>query len=143
MLLCTAFLLLSVPVFGQSAKEIAKIKMDIVSVMDAQVAAWNRSDVDGFMVGYWNSKELVFVSGDNVTRGWQPTLERYKKNYDSREKMGELKFTDLEIDVISKNAAVVLGSWSITRASDNPKGKFTLVFRKLGDGWRIVHDHTS
>ncbi|MEP7149846.1 MAG: nuclear transport factor 2 family protein [Acidobacteriota bacterium] len=143
LLSAAACLLVAVPVFGQSAKEIAKIKTDILSVMDAQTGAWNRGDVDGFMHGYWNSKELVFVSGDSVTHGWETTLDRYKKNYDSREKMGRLKFSDLEINVISKKAAVVLGSWSLTRANDNPKGKFTLIFRKLGDGWWIVHDHTS
>lgn len=129
--------------FTQSAKDVSKIKSDIVAVMDAQASAWNRGDVDGFMLGYWNSSELLFVSGDGVTRGWQPTLDRYKKNYNSREKMGALKFSDLEINVISKNAAVVLGSWSLTRAADNPKGKFTLIFRKFAEGWRIVHDHTS
>ena len=41
------------------------------------------------------------------------------------------------------DAAVVLGSWSLARAGDNPHGKFTLIFRKFKDGWRIVHDHTS
>jgi len=129
--------------FAQSTKEVSKIKADIVAVMDAQAAAWNRGDAEDFMLGYWNSKDLVFVSGDSVTYGWQPTLDRYKKNYNSKEKMGSLKFTDLQIDVISKYAAVVLGSWALTRAGDNPKGKFTLIFRKFSDGWRIVHDHTS
>ena len=95
------------------------------------------------MLGYWNSPDLVFVSGDGVTRGWQPTLDRYKKNYNSKEKMGVLKFSDLENKVLSNDAAVVLGSWALTRANDNPKGKFTLIFKKFGDGWRIVHDHTS
>ena len=136
-------LFLATAAFAQSTKEVSKIKTDILAVMDAQTAAWNRGDVEGFMRGYWNSKDLVFVSGDSVTRGWQPTLDRYKKNYNSREKMGALKFGDLEIDVISKTAAVVLGSWSLARVSDNPKGKFTLIFRKFSDGWRIVHDHTS
>lgn len=129
--------------YSQSASEVAKAKTDIVAVMDAQAAAWNRGDVDEFMRGYWNSTELVFVSGDGVTRGWQPTLDRYKKNYNSKEKMGVLKFSDLEINVISKEAAVVLGSWALTRANDNPKGKFTLIFRKFKNGWQIVHDHTS
>jgi beta-aspartyl-peptidase (threonine type) len=95
------------------------------------------------MRGYWNSPELVFVSGDNVTKGWQPTLERYKKRYDSRAKMGTLSFTDVEIEVISKDAAKVLGSWALAREADNPKGKFTLIFRRFKDGWKIVHDHTS
>jgi ketosteroid isomerase-like protein len=142
-LLCALVLVFTVPVFTQSTKEVSKIKAGIIAVMNEQAAAWNRGDVEAFMRGYWNSSQLVFVSGDNVTRGWQPTLDRYKKNYNSREKMGTLKFSDLEIDVVSKNAAVVLGSWSLTRAGDNPKGKFTLIFRKLNGEWRIVHDHTS
>lgn len=121
----------------------SRIESDIRAVMNDQVAAWNRGDIDGFMRGYWNSPKLTFVSGTNVTRGWQPTLDRYKKNYDSREKMGTLAFSDLEITVLSKDAAVVLGSWSLAREKDNPHGKFTLVFRKFKDGWRIVQDHTS
>lgn len=121
----------------------SKIESDIRAVMNDQVAAWNRGDIEGFMHGYWNSEKLTFVSGANVTRGWQPTLDRYKKSYDSRAKMGTLAFSDLEITVLSKDAAVVLGSWSLAREKDNPHGKFTLVFRKFKDGWRIVQDHTS
>jgi ketosteroid isomerase-like protein len=128
---------------AQSQKESSKIESQILAVMDAQVAAWNRGDIEGFMTGYWKSDKLVFASGSEVTRGWQTTLDRYKKNYSSREKMGALKFGDIEINVLSKDAAVVLGSWSLARANDNPKGKFTLIFRKTKDGWRIVHDHTS
>jgi ketosteroid isomerase-like protein len=127
---------------AQSESQKAKIADDIRAVMTDQTAAWNNGDIPGFMRGYWNSDKLVFV-GSTVTRGWQPTLDRYKKTYDSREKMGALTFSDLEIEVLSKNAAVVLGSWSLARAADNPHGKFTLIFRKFKDGWRIVHDHTS
>lgn len=115
---------------------------DIRKVMDEQAAAWNRGDIDEFMKGYWNSDKLVFVSNE-VTRGWQPTLDRYKRSYNSREKMGTLTFSDLEITVLSKDAAIVLGSWSLARATDNPHGKFTLTFRKFREGWRIIMDHTS
>ena len=136
-------LILSTATIAQTEGQKAKISADVRALMEEQVAAWNSGDVDGFMKGYWNSERLVFISGDNVTRGWQPTLDRYKKNYDSRAKMGVLKFSDLEVMVISNDAAVVLGSWALTRAGDNPHGKFTLTFRKLKEGWRIVMDHTS
>ncbi len=136
------FFLLLILMAG-SIRSQSRTESDILAVMDAQTAAWNRGDIDGFMRGYWKSENLVFASGDNVTRGWQATLDRYKKNYSSKEKMGVLRFSDVEISVLSKDAAVVLGSWALTRDGDNPKGKFTLVFRKVSDGWRIVHDHTS
>jgi ketosteroid isomerase-like protein len=111
--------------------------------MDDQTAAWNNGDIEGFMKGYWNSPEMTFVSSTNVTKGWQPTLERYKKGYDTREKMGVLTFSDLEITILSKNSAVVLGKWALKRANDNPNGLFTLTFRKFKDGWKIILDHTS
>ncbi len=121
---------------GKAANAIRK-------VMDEQTGAWNRGDIEGFMQGYWKSENLEFVSGDNVTKGWQPTLDRYLKSYDSREKMGILTFSGLTINVLSKEWATVLGSWSLAREKDTPHGKFTLIFRKFKEGWRIVHDHTS
>ncbi len=139
-----AFLLtFAASVIAQSKSGDAKIKGEIQKVLTDQTAAWNAGDIEGFMKGYWDSPELIFVSGDNVTRGWQPTVDRYKKNYDSKAKMGALTFSDLQIDVLSKDSAVALGSWSLKRESDNPHGKFTLIFRKFKDGWKIIHDHTS
>lgn len=126
-----------------AAAQSTSVELRIKKVMTDQVEAWNRGDIDEFMRGYWQSDKLVFVSGANVTRGWQPTLDRYKKSYDTRAKMGTLTFSDLEITVLSKDAAVVLGSWSLARESDNPHGKFTLTFRRFREGWRIIMDHTS
>jgi beta-aspartyl-peptidase (threonine type) len=115
----------------------------IRAVLDAQRDAWNRGDVAGYMEGYARSNTTVFVSGDNVTRGWQTVLDRYRKKYDSREKMGTLTFSDLEITPIGSDAAIVLGRWHLQRANDEPHGRFTLIFRRTKQGWKIVHDHTS
>ena len=129
----------SLSVLAQTSKEEAAIR----KVMDEQAAAWNRGDIEGFMAGYWRSEKLTFISGNEVTRGWQKTLDNYKKGYDSKEKMGVLMFSDLEFTILSKDAAVVLGSWALKRQKDTPHGKFTLTFRKFKEGWRIVMDHTS
>ena len=128
--------------FAQSDAQKAKIADDIRAVMTKQAADWNRGDIPAFMEGYWKSDQLTFVS-TRVTKGWQPTLENYKKSYPDKAAMGVLTFSDLEITVISKDAAVVLGSWSLQREKDKPGGKFTLIFRKFKEGWRIIHDHTS
>jgi len=134
-------LFFSIGAFAQTKDE--KAKAAIRKVMEEQASAWNSGNIEGFMQGYWNSPELKFVSGDDVTKGWQPTLDRYKKSYDSRAKMGVLTFSGLEITILSKDSAVVLGNWALQREKDNPKGKFTLIFRKFKNDWRIVHDHTS
>ena len=115
----------------------------IRAVLDAQAAAWNRGDVEAYMDGYDRSPKTEFVGADSITRGWQEVLDRYKQKYDTREKMGTLTFSDLEINILSGDAALVLGRWRLKRASDEPHGTFTLLFRKTKAGWRIVHDHTS
>jgi ketosteroid isomerase-like protein len=143
LILLSLSLMLTAAVSAQSEVRKSKIASEIRKVMDDQSEAWNRGDIDRFMQGYWRSEKLIFVSGDSVTRGWQPTLERYKKSYNSREKMGTLTFSGLETTVLSNDAAVVLGNWELKRKEDNPKGKFTLTFRKLREGWRIIMDHTS
>jgi ketosteroid isomerase-like protein len=121
----------------------AKPKSAIRAVIEAQAAAWNRGDIEGYMDGYERSSDIAFVSGDRVSRGWQTVLDRYKKGYDSREKMGTLTFSDLDITIISSDAALVLGRWHLRRSKDEPRGRFTLLFRKTRSGWKIVHDHTS
>ena len=120
-----------------------KAKLEIRKVMDEQTIAWNRGDIDGFMKGYWNSPEMTFVSGDNVTKGWQQTTDRYKKSYNTREKMGVLTFSDIEITMLSKDSAVVLGRWKVAHEPKDSQGRFTLTFRKFKEGWRIILDHTS
>lgn len=137
--LIAVVLVLALSISAQYKKDEAAIR----KVMDDQASAWNRGDLDVFMQGYWRSDKLVFVSGDTVTRGWQQTLDNYKKTYGTKEKMGKLTFSDLEITILSKDSASVLGSWSLKREADNPKGKFTLLWRKFREGWRIVHDHSS
>jgi len=126
-----------------NASRVAKTRAAIRAVLDAQAEAWNRGDLEGYMDGYDRLPNTEFVGGDTITRGWQTVLERYQKKYDSREKMGVLTFSEIEITVLSKDAALVLGRWRLKRASDEPHGTFSLVFRRKKAGWRIVHDHSS
>jgi len=115
----------------------------IRAVLNAQSAAWNRGDIKGYMDGYARSEKTTFISGDTVTRGWQTVLERYQKGYDSREKMGVLTFSDLDFTLLGSNSAKVHGRWHLKRTADEPHGRFTLIFKKTRQGWRIIHDHTS
>lgn len=123
----------------RGSKDVAEIR----AVMSAQVTAWNRGDVDGFMNGYARSGATEFIAGDKLTRGWQTVRDRYKKKYDSPEKMGKLTFSESKITPLGPDAALVLGRWKLVRKSDKPHGIFTLLFRRTPAGWRITYDHTS
>ena len=116
---------------------------EIQSVLTAQQDAWNRGDIDAFMNGYAQSASTVFVSEDKITRGWETVRERYRVKYSDRAKMGTLRFSEIEVTMLSPDAAFVLGRWRLKRANDEPHGRFTLIFKRLPEGWRIVHDHTS
>jgi ketosteroid isomerase-like protein len=114
------------------------------AVVEAQQAAWNRGDIEGFMQGYAREETTTFVSGDTVTRGWGTVLERYRTRYQTRERMGRLSFTDLELKPLSPFYIIGIGRWQLTLESgETPHGRFTLLFRRTAAGWRIVHDHTS
>ena len=116
----------------------------IRKVLDDQVIAWNKGDLRGFMEGYWQSPELSFYSGKNKTKGWQATLDRYRKKYQGEGKeMGKLAFSELDVELLGPGHALVRGRWQLTLAKEHPSGLFTLIFRKVPAGWRIVHDHTS
>jgi uncharacterized protein (TIGR02246 family) len=115
------------------------------AVLDAQVEAWNRGDLEAFMSGYWRSPELVFGSGATVTKGWDETLARYRKRYQSEgREMGRLRFDEVEVMALGSDAAFARGAWRLHMADGKePHGLFTLLLRRVDGGWRIVHDHTS
>jgi beta-aspartyl-peptidase (threonine type) len=115
------------------------------AILDAQIDAWNRGDLTGYMGGYWNSPDLVFFSNGEETRGWQPTLDRYRARYQGEGKqMGTLDFPLLEILPLGPEAALARGRWRL-RMPDGKEltGMTSVVFRKRPEGWRIVHDHSS
>jgi ketosteroid isomerase-like protein len=120
-------------------------KSAIRALLARQVDAWNRGDLEGFMAGYWKSPELSFISGTTEMRGWEATLERYRKKYQGEGKeMGKLDFFDLRVEMLGPEAALVRGHWHLKmKNGQEPGGLFTLVLRKFPEGWRIVHDHTS
>jgi ketosteroid isomerase-like protein len=126
------------------AGEADSTKGAIRKVLDDQVQAWNQGDLSGFMKGYWQSPDLSFFSGNNKTGGWQATLERYRKKYQGENKeMGQLAFKDLNIDVLGTDHALVKGRFELRMKGESATGLFTLIFKKLPAGWRIIHDHTS
>jgi ketosteroid isomerase-like protein len=119
------------------------IRTAVESVLRAQEDAWNRGDIDAFMEHYWKSDKLTFSSEGKTTRGWKATLDRYRQRYPTRKKMGRVSFSGLEITPLGDSAALVLGQWKLDRESEPVSGNFTLVVRKFGDRWLVVHDHTS
>ncbi len=146
--LLMAFMAVSAqPADAQSTSEGKTESMDaseIESVLARQTKAWNEGDLEKFMQTYWQSDDLTFCSGGKITRGWQSTLDNYKKGYPTKAKMGQLHFDGLEVSMIESNSALVLGKWHLRMADETKlNGNFTLVVKKFDSTWKIIHDHSS
>jgi len=117
---------------------------EVRAVLDAQVAGWNRGDLAAFLATYRHSEDLTFFSGGTVTKGFAAIEARYKTRYgNSKETMGQLKFEDIEVIVAGPDAAFARGRYRLQMKDASPTGLFTLLLRKSGGKWEIVHDHTS
>src|SRR6266849_4647472 len=127
-------LLAALPLLAASSEQ------EIRKVLDDQVAAWNRGDIPGFMDGYEKSESTTFVS-TTVTKGHAQVLAGYLKRYPTPEKMGTLRFSDLEIHVLGSGYASVLGRLNLERSKEaggEAAGIFTLLFHKTTHGWKVI-----
>ena len=137
--------LLSVSSFCQtkSARPAGGDETEVRNVLTRQNQAWNRGDVDAFMVGYWENDSLMFIGKSGVTYGYKNTLSNYKKNYPDTTVMGKLTFTLIQLKQLSPEYFHVTGKYYLTRTIGDASGHFTLVFRKINGKWVIISDHSS
>jgi len=115
----------------------------IKKILFQQEKDWNNGDIDAFMEAYWKSEELQFGGASGITRGWQQTLDNYKKGYPDRASMGKLTFKVKDMTRHSKTVVSLTGSWELERENDRPAGHFLLIWREIKGEWKIVVDHTS
>lgn len=131
-------ILISFSSWSQSKDEKA-----IRDLMGRQSSAWNKGELDNFMKGYWENDSLMFVGKSGVTYGYKATLENYKKGYPDKTAMGELSFTLIKIDKISREYIFVVGKWHLKRTIGDLQGHFNLLFQKINNAWVIIVDHSS
>jgi len=142
LLLVIASLVILITYCCKFIPDIQKVENKIKDILDQQKISWNEKNIEGFMKYYWNSEKFTFQSGNKRLHGWDALLSRYEESY-SGEKWGKLDFTDIEIKVLSNDIGYVLGRWKLLYEDNSEEGLFTIIFLRMPEGWRIVHDHTS
>ncbi|HOZ14715.1 MAG TPA: hypothetical protein PLH91_12220 [Tenuifilaceae bacterium] len=135
-LLATLTLCCSTSNFEQDRKE-------IMAVMDLQAQCWSRGDIDGFMDGYWKSDSLRFLGRRGLTKGWQTTLDNYKKAYPDKSAMGKLVFNYISFEPMNEKQMFVVGKWTLEREKDTLGGYYSLLWQKFDSEWRVIFDHTN
>lgn len=133
-----AFILFTSFCSAQSKDETA-----IRQLLDNQIQAWNRGDIESFMKTYWESDSLMFIGKNGVTYGWTNTLNNYKKNYPDTVAMGKLSFNILSVQRLSIEYFHVVGKWHLQRSIGDLSGHYNLLLKKIKGKWVIVADHSS
>jgi hypothetical protein len=128
-------------IFSQTTYD--KDKEAILTVLKAQQEAWNNYNIEAFMEGYWKSDELTFYGSGGVIKGWQATLDRYKKSYPSAAHFGTLNFKFNEIAPISEDSYYVMGEYFLTRSVGDTNGIFMLVLKRINGEWKVVADTSA
>jgi ketosteroid isomerase-like protein len=139
LLLLTFFSLFTISSFCQSKTDISEVS----EAMKKQETAWNKADIEGFMVYYWKSDSLKFIGSKGITYGWQKTLDNYKKTYPNAEAMGVLTFENNTLEQLSPTKIFVIGKWNLKRKQGDVGGSYTLLWKKIDGKWVITVDHTS
>jgi uncharacterized protein (TIGR02246 family) len=138
MLRCVLLLCCAPFLFAQTA--------EVTAVLKDSEAAWNRGDLERFASYYEDSPQTTYI-GKTVTKGGpKEILERYKRSYPTREAMGTLTFSEIEVRPLGAEFALSNGKFALERTTGgggNASGRFTLVLRKTPAGWKIIHDHSS
>lgn len=129
--------------WNASAQKVNKDFEQIKSLLFTQQTAWNEGNIDQFMEAYWKSDELQFGGASGITRGWQATLDGYKKRYPDQATMGQLTFEIKDLTKHSKKVVSLTGSWQLKRTIGDIGGHYLLIWRKINGQWKIVVDHTS
>jgi hypothetical protein len=124
----------------QSQTTVAQDKEAILKVMKNQEIAWSKNDLEGFMKGYIKSDSLKFYGKSGLTKGWQQTLENYKKGYPTKQHSGTLTFTINDISKIESNSYWVMGNYFLSRELGDAKGVFMIIFKNIDGSWKIVAD---
>ena len=126
----------------------------VLSAQDAEIramlknseAAWNRGDLVAFANDYEDSPDTTFI-GREVTKGGRDAiLARYRRSYPTREAMGTLTFSEIEVRPLAPGLAIATGKFALKRTTaggGDASGRFTLVLRQGKSGWKIIHDHSS
>lgn len=137
--------LLGVALCASAALHAQSADAAIRQVLIDQQAAWNQGDIVTFMHGYDDSPQTTFM-GKSIEHGYGMILARYQRNYASRDAMGQLAFSDIEVRMLGEDHAVVTGRFHLTRSQaggGDASGVYSLIFEKKAAGWKIILDHTS
>jgi len=120
-------------------------ELDVVKAVLAQEKAWNRGDLEGYVKGYKDSPETIFIS-KQIVKGYAQILADYKHTYPTTASMGKLTFAEVEVHPLGESYAICVGKYHLDRPKKEgggADGAFSMVLEKTAQGWKIILDQAT
>ena len=119
----------------------------VTETFNALLNGIRKADADAVSNIYWNSPRLLlFNSNGSVTKGWDQMSRNRESSYKDVKDV-KLEVRDVSITMLGRDGAVVSCLWTQSQtnkgAPDTASGRMTLVFKRVGKDWKVIHLHTS
>lgn len=115
----------------------------ISTLLNGMARAWCEGDIEVMFASYWRDAGLRYANGAAVVRGFDAVCDNFRGRFSDRATMGQLSFSELEVEKLGPDVATAFGRWHIEREAGPAEGLFTLVLKRMGGRWLITSDHAS
>jgi len=120
------------------------VRAQIEHMMTEAAGAWNRGDLDRFVADYAPDTTTTFIGSRGIMRGRAAIRAAYAPRFSAPGKQDSLSFENIEVDSLAPDALNVIAYYRLSRGDSTiARGPTSLVMRKIGGVWKIVHDHSS
>jgi ketosteroid isomerase-like protein len=119
----------------------------VLTAFDALVAGIQKADVNAVMGLYWDSPQLtIFNNNGSITRSWEQMRANRESLYRDVKNV-QLEIRNRNIHMMGREGAVVTCQWTQTQTfrgtTESASGRLTVIYRRIGTAWKIIHTHTS
>jgi ketosteroid isomerase-like protein len=114
----------------------------IIDLMNQSAKDWNEGNLDAFMSLYDSAATFMMTNGPVGIAGMK---ENYQKGFfNGKMPKQNLRYEEMVVRPLGKNYALLTGKFVLYGNGLNERsGRYSLVFVKRKDGWKILHDHSS
>lgn len=125
-----------------SGRTSAEAGPELEAALQATAAAWNGGDIDGFMAPYAQDATYMTPAG---TIGVQAMRARYLAKYFTGSKPDQqLRFDQLVVRALGADHTLMTGRYTLAGGGKPEQtGRFSLLWMRSAQGWKILHDHSS
>lgn len=117
------------------------------AAFDKLIEGIRSADVEMVTGVYQNSPGTLYYNNNgSITKGWEQDRQNREARYPNISNV-KLDVRDVKVEMLGAGGAVVTCLWSQTNdyngKPESAAGRMTLVFKKIGKDWKVVHLHTS